>query len=318
MRNAIAEYISFYTKSSPITVVYGLARTLLALGTFITFSFNSTDDLFINLAETINSDNVSTSSIVRAINIFTLLGAKNLLIAKILVLLILSLVIIGWRPRFTGILHWWVSFSFSSISPTIDGGDTIASIITFFFIPICLSDNRKFHWSAHTDNYNSPYLNLFLWSLVFIIRLQVCIIYLHSGIDKLRIEEWQNGTCTYYWFTNNIYGAAAWLKPLVEFLMAKPIIVVAITWGTIIFEIVLGMSIFMDRKKINWRILLSIGILFHLGIVLVFGLISFFMSMLSCLVLYLIPFARFQTFQELSRICTFKLSLKRSRSNNET
>jgi len=194
----------------------------------------------------------------------------------------------GWRPAFTGLLHFWVAISFSTLSGTIDGGDTITSILTFFLIPVCLTDNRKSHWVYKTVEYD-PYVTLFVWSIFSVIRLQICIIYLHSGIDKLRIEEWTNGTCTYYWFTNNIYGVAEWFRPTMIKIMSLPVVVVVITWGTIIFEIFLGMAILMKRNQFNWKVLLLLGLLFHLGIVLIFGLVSFFMAMASCLILYLVP-----------------------------
>lgn len=300
-------YLSFYTSHSPCTPVYGLARSILALGTLITFVFNPASHLFINLDEAIYTQHVTTSAIVHKLNLFFLFGPSHLGIAKLLSILILILVVSGWRPRITGIFHWWVAFSFSSVSPTIDGGDTIASIISFFLIPLCLADNRKWHWATASNHGTDSFVNLFLWSVLFIIRLQVCIIYLHSGVDKLRIEEWGNGTSTYYWFTNNIYGAADWLKPFIYSLMSQPLIVVSITWGTIVLEIILGMAIFMDRKTLNWRILLMLAIVFHLGIVIIFGLITFFMSMMACLVLYLVPVSRFRRGRELLNIIRFKV-----------
>lgn len=306
MKNSIYSFLSFYSKTSPSTPVFGLARSILALGTFLTIAFNGTDNLFINFEEAVSSNNPISNFGLREINLFRILGYENLFVAKVVSIVILLAVIIGWRPRITGILHWWVSLSFASASSTIDGGDTVASIISFFFIPLCLADRREWHWSKSINDIDNPYLVLFLWSLLFIIRLQISVIYLHAGIEKLQIEEWRNGTCTYYWFTNNIYGAANWLQPFVKLIMAKSVVVVFITWGTIVFEIILGMAIIMDRKQINWKLLLLLGVVFHLGILLVFGLISFFMSMTSCLVIYLVPVSRFTTKSELINIFNFK------------
>lgn len=60
--------------------------------------------------------------------------------------------------------------------------------------------------------------------------------------------------------------------------------------GILILEIVLGMSFFMRRNNLNWKILFLVGVFFHLGILVIFGLVTFFMIMTSALVLYLMPF----------------------------
>ena len=287
MKKYIQQLTIEYQKRTPWTPVYGLVRSLLALGTFLTLVFNDNQSLFLSIERYLNHESVFSNTFLHQANLFLLFGVK-LWIGKSIAILILVLVMSGWRPAFTGLLHFWVAISFSTLSGTIDGGDTITSILTFFLIPVCLTDNRKSHWVYKTVEYD-PYVTLFVWSIFSVIRLQICIIYLHSGIDKLRIEEWTNGTCTYYWFTNNIYGVAEWFRPTMIKIMSLPVVVVVITWGTIIFEIFLGMAILMKRNQFNWKVLLLLGLLFHLGIVLIFGLVSFFMAMASCLILYLVP-----------------------------
>jgi antimicrobial peptide system SdpB family protein len=279
-----------YSVENPWTPIYGIARSLLAFGTLLTLVFNHTNILFISLDRYANKESLFSNSIIDKANLFLLFGEGGVWISKLIGIVILLAVIIGWRPRITGILHFWVSISFSTLSGTIDGGDTITSIVTFFLIPVCLSDNRISHWDASEKRTSSDsYVRLFVWSIFFVLRIQGCIIYLHAGIDKLRIEEWVNGTCTYYWFTNATYGAADWLKPFVMSAMKIPLVVVLFTWGTLIFEILLGMMIMRRRNSFNWQLIFWSAIVFHLGIVLIFGLISFFFAMSAVLVLYMVP-----------------------------
>lgn len=190
-----------------------------------------------------------------------------------------------------GIIHWLISFSFFKSTITLDGGDEITSILMLLLIPFCLSDQRQWHWQAasNRNNEQGPYANISLWVLSFLIRIQVCVIYFHAGISKLATSEWVDGTAIYYWFNNNEFGASNWLKPIISYIFSFPITVFLVTWGTMAFEILLGMSIMMKRGKYNWRILLLLGVTFHFFIIIIHGLISFYFAMVGALILYLIP-----------------------------
>jgi antimicrobial peptide system SdpB family protein len=280
-----------------LTNTYGFARSLMAFGLLITFLFNNTNILF-----STDPDHYAHLSDVPLSKIsFFLLLVHHLQIARIITILILLIVVSGWRPRITGILHWYVTFSFYISSDYYDGGDQIAAILCLLLIPFCLFDKRKWAWIKLENSTVSEYqkfVNIFLNVVYFVIRLQVCIIYLDAGIEKMKVNEWVDGTATYYWFTNAGFGAADWIKPLIVFLFSKPLIVVFFTWGTMIFEIILGMAIMMKRNNTNWKILLSMGILFHFGIIVFHGLISFFFSMFAALILYLYPLNKYIPLKE--------------------
>lgn len=267
-----------------LTNVYGFARVVIAIGTLITFIFNNSTILFSNQLYHYNS---LGNDFLTRINFFSLF-IDHLNLARIIAIGILLSVIAGWRPRITGIFHWYITYSFYQSCNYLDGGDQIASILSLFLIPFCLLDNRKWIWEKHRTVLKS-YWNIFLNILYFVIRLQVCIIYFQAGIAKMGVTEWVNGTAIYYWSANSSYGAPDWLRPFVISVLSNAYLVVLITWGTMIFEVILGMSIMMKRNNWNWKILLVIGILFHFGIIIIHGLISFFFSMTACLILYLYP-----------------------------
>ena len=64
-------------------------------------------------------------------------------------------------------------------------------------------------------------------------------------------------------------------------------VVSSLTWGVLILQLCLAMALFLPRAH---RVLLfPVGILFHLGNVTFFGLMSFFWAMAAALVLYLLP-----------------------------
>lgn len=283
--NSIAEK---YSMLNPWSNVYGLARSIMALGTLIVLLSNSDSVLFFNISSVLSS----ASDSLRKIGLFYLLGAEHLFTARVIAVIVLVLVISGWRPRVTGILHWWISYSFFSICPIIDGGDQIISILTMLLIPVCLTDPRKNHWSdASTTiaNNRKKFTVLFVWSVFLIIRIQVALVYFHAGIAKLKVIEWVNGTATYYWFTHPVHGAADWLKPFVYSAMSNPYVVVSITWGAIIFEILLSACLFMRKTSFTCRIFLLLAVTFHLVIMIIFGLVSFFCAMTGAVILFLNP-----------------------------
>jgi len=288
----------FFSQRNLLTNVYGLGRSLLALGTLITFTFNDSNILFSSAPEHYN---LISESVFARVGLFSLLF-HHAELARIISIIILLFSVSGWRPRLVGLFHWYITYSFFLACDYYDGGDQVASILTLLLIPFCLCDKREWVWNKPTENGLNVEIiktrNIFLNTLYNVIRLQVCIIYLHAAIAKMNVNDWLNGTATYYWFTNHTFGASDWLRPLIILLMSKSYIVVPVTWGTMIFEIILAMAIMMKRNGHNWKILLMTGILFHLGIIIIHGLISFFFAMTASLILYLYPLDKLIIFEK--------------------
>lgn len=274
-----------YSTLNPWTNVYGVSRSIIAINLLVTLIFTNHNYLFPKIG---GSPIKPYNYFYEKISIFYLFQ-ENLNIAVILSIIILLLVIIGFYPQITGFLHWWITYSYMISSVLIEGGDQIASIITLFLIPICLTDNRKNHWFKNSDTKQNPKLKLFIWSIYFIIILQISIVYFHAGIDKMKVEEWLNGTATYYWFTHSIFGVPESLRSNVAIIFSNLHISFLFTWGTILFEILLSSWIFMKRNNWNWKLLFLLLLIFHLGIALVHGLVSFMFTMIGCGILYLFP-----------------------------
>lgn len=273
-------YKKYVLKNSYLSNVYGIARTLLAIGTLSTLLFNKKSTLFLYGLE--NDLQVEPTSITK-ISLFFLIDNYN--IALSISIFILLLVITGIYPRLTGVFHWWVSYSLSVSSYLVDGGDQIAALLTFFLIPITLLDRRKNHWSRPITLNYTP--SLFLFFTTILLKLQVAIIYFHAGIAKLFVPEWLNGSAVYYWFNSQNFGAPQWFLYLADPFLRSPFIITMITWGTMFFEIILFASIFIQNFRIKKYLFWS-GITFHFLILLVHGLFSFFFSMSGALILLLI------------------------------
>ncbi|BDD06268.1 sporulation-delaying protein SdpB family protein [Aureibacter tunicatorum] len=273
------------SSKNPFTNVYGLGRSVLALGMFLTLLFNEKEILF---PQHLFHANIADSRFIESTNLFFIFGLEHYWASLLISSIILLSVISGYFPRITGILHWWVTFSFFKSAAIIEGGDQIAATITLLLIPITLLDNRKNHWNK-IEHKSNPFSNYIAYIFFLFIKIQVAIIYLHAGIDKLyKVQEWVDGTAVYYWFNNSIFGlsdalSGGWL----EHSLNNALVVQSISWGAIAFEILLFGTLFMSFNKKKY--FLFFGILFHFGIMLVHGLVTFYMTMTCALILYILP-----------------------------
>lgn len=220
-------------------------------------------------------------------------------LGSVIAISILLLVIAGWRPRITGILHFWVAYSFLSASAVIDGGDQICSNLTLMLIPITLLDKRKNHWYRNNPSY-SPYANILSNLVYFVIALQISFIYLNAATSKFSVSEWSNGTAVYYWLIDPYFGLNSWQSWLLKPFIVNPIFIFIITWSVLAVELLLFAGIFIHKKY--YKVLFFSGIILHLSFLLFLGLFSFFFAVTGGLVLYLlVPYISYKNYQYAGR-----------------
>ncbi len=273
-------------RGHPWTNVYGLARTLLAVGTALTLAVNRSEILFRPAAGIPEYPVCQDIGVAGAF----CLGSGYPETTRAISVIILLVVANGWRPRYTAILHWWISFSLQTSAVLIDGGDQLTAVLTLLILPIALTDNRTWHWQRERFRprfgLTEVLRRIAALTSLSVIRLQVCIVYFHALVGKLGVDDWVNGTVLYYWFTDPIVGLPSWLGIMLP-LLRTPAIVIA-TWVVLVLESVLFMAMFMPKWA--WKYCLLAGVLFHIAIALTMGLISFGIAMSAALVLYLRPF----------------------------
>lgn len=273
---------------NPWTNVYGLARTLMALGLLSTLLFSSVDDLF----ATPTFRAISETIPVTRFGLFYLMSGshESLELARWLSIAILVVIASGWMPRFTGILHWWLSFSFAVGTSVVEGGDQINANLTLLLLPVTIMDSRRWHWSNWTPELLSAGEQIravIAESCMLIIRLQVAAIYFNAAVGKLGVREWVDGTALYYWFMHPVFGMNGAIQTLILPIITNPWGVTLLTWGVIAFETLLASALVMQRR--HYQRLLLPGIVFHFAIVVAHGLFNFFFAMAGALVLYLRP-----------------------------
>lgn len=266
------------------TNVYGLARTVLAMGTLLTLLLNNTDILFKEGVGAISRVYCGSYS---QFGLYCLVPEDRLELARWLAILILAIAASGWRPMITALPHFFVSFSLHASSPMVDGGEQVTTVLTLLLLPIALTDARRWHWISEdkpSNRLTGSVFKLIALSSLAAIRLQVAVIYLQAAVAKFKVAEWVDGTAMYYWLNSPYVGLPSFLRPLFEPLLTSGVVAL-MTWSALALELSLGSALLMDNRYKKW--LFSIGLFFHVAIAVLMGISSFSIAMTAALILYL-------------------------------
>ncbi|MEN8649569.1 HTTM domain-containing protein [Streptomyces sp. 21So2-11] len=193
------------------------------------------------------------------------------------------LFMLGWKTRAMNILHYVFLWSLHQRNPVLlDGGDNIMVIVLVFFIFVDSGsrfslDARNGKQKAVEDRQSLRYRSASLLhnAGILAVILQVCIVYLVSGMYKVQGERWQNGTALYYILRVNEFG---W-PGVNRFIYESATLVVAITYATVFFQLAFAFLL-LNRR---WRLFaVAGGILMHLGIAFhMAGLINFSLTVVA-------------------------------------
>ncbi|WP_367754142.1 sporulation-delaying protein SdpB family protein [Flavobacterium sp. WC2430] len=258
----------------------GFSRSLLAFSLLITLSLNNKTTLFYT-----GLQNQSFSKFNQiGFNIYSWFSDFN--VGIIISIISLIIVISGIYPKYTCLLHWFVSYSFISTSTCSDGGDIVSSIITLLLIPLCLFDDRKWHWQLTTKK-RSFFAKTIATISYYLISIQIFVIYFFAAIGKFKITEWQNGTAIYYWLTHPLFGVNKFFLSAINLILLNPILTAFLNWSVLLVELLIAFCLFSTNLKYR-KIILIIGLFFHLCIGILMGIFSFSITMSSILFLFLI------------------------------
>ena len=271
----------------PWTQTIGIARSVLACGTALTLLANPTWILF---RSPTGGASAYCGALGGHLSLFCIVPSSQLDVARAIAVALLLVVASGWRPRLTGLFHWWVSYSFYVSGRVTDGGEQVTALITFLLLPAVLTDPRTWHWRpparVEPQSEREALSRLVAYTALCLIQLQVSVIYLDACIEKIRVAEWLDGTVMYYVLTNNLFGPMAALKAMLLPLLSSPL-VVAVTWPSLILEFLLGINIVLSRPLRG--VLFVAGVLFHAIIAALIGIPTFAMAMWAVLLLGVLP-----------------------------
>ncbi|MFJ4094126.1 HTTM domain-containing protein [Kitasatospora sp. NPDC089913] len=194
---------------------------------------------------------------------------------------------LGWKTRFTGLAHYVLLWSLHQRNPVLlDGGDNVTAIALFYFLAIdsgarfSLDARARSTRAARAGTPPTGTLRHRTGSLlhnagVLAVVLQVCTVYLVSGLYKVQGERWQNGTALYYVLRVSEFGWPGVNRHLYE----HATLVVAVTYATVFFQIAFAFLLIGRRTR---PFAVAGGILMHLGIAVhMAGLITFSLAMIA-------------------------------------
>jgi hypothetical protein len=142
---------------------------------------------------------------------------------------------------------------------TFNGGSDSMSVVVL----LALSLTAAFGGSARAANAGLGY-----------VCVQLVFSYFIAGTVKVAKPAWRSGEALSTLLKTNRYGTPDWLQRLV----ARPAIAMAAAWLVIAFECAFPVSLLGPQVALP---LLNVGMLFHVGNVLAFGLNRFFFAWLA-------------------------------------
>jgi hypothetical protein len=118
------------------------------------------------------------------------------------------------------------------------------------------------------------------WPL-WLMRCQIAIVYLSSGLHKLGSPAWRDGTAVHWALNLNAFHRFPWPLPpqLAPF-------EVLLTWGTLLFELAFWLLILFRRTR---PFALAAGVALHAGLFLALELGPFSLLMIASYACYLDP-----------------------------
>ena len=272
---------------------YGLAVTRILIGLtglgLILTNFNARHYTF-GVGSAWNGEIAEPKSDFPTIWLFSLfhraVTVPPLFTAMMIGLALLAIVIIlGWRTRIVLPIYLvlWVSF----IELNDGAGDQGDNAYRMFMIAMLFADTTR-RWSldarrrARNPEFPDNDGGQWRWALIMannlaivVLAFQVCAIYMSGGLYKAGGEAWQHGFAVYNPLHTQQFGTWPVLSDLMT---AWGPMVVAISWGSILFQCAFPFMLF-NRYT---RIIALLGILsFHLGIALLMGLPWFSLTMIA-------------------------------------
>ena len=187
--------------------------------------------------------------------------------------------LIGYNTRFATFISLVSLFLLYNRLPEItDGGDNITLLMLVYMLFLL----------PHRAKFSSGQFRVWLHNLaVLAIIFQLIVMYFTSGLAKANGDWWQQGVAMYYisqvqWYT----------LPGAQELFTNPWIVTLATYSSMFYQLLFPMAL-VSRIRLPW---ILFGILFHMGIAVLMGLVTFSTVMIG-LELFLI------SDQEYAQIC---------------
>jgi hypothetical protein len=114
---------------------------------------------------------------------------------------------------------------------------------------------------------------------VRLMQVQISVIYMYTGFEKLKGTTWWDGTALWTVFANPQFASLdfIWMRHF-------PLFFAVGTFTTLIFEVYFPAAVLSQKYRVYWLLL---GVLFHTSIGLLLGLMPFSLVMISTYFLFI-------------------------------
>lgn len=209
--------------------------------------------------------------------------------AYLVAFVVLGLVVSGFFPAILAFPFAYITFGVTVARTLVDGGDQVALVLSVVLVPYSICGWRRSVWSRKVPTLSSAPVRVAIAEVFSaVLRVQVSVIYLVACISKLSTDAWPDGSALWYWLRVPSFGAPNWLTGLLLPISATPVPSAIATWGALVLEFSLGVSMLMP-KNVRLKVLLLVGLLMHLAILFAMGIASFSIAMFGALLFLLIP-----------------------------
>lgn len=156
-----------------------------------------------------------------------------------------------------------------------------ADIVTSFWLfGLCFTDStERLSWRANSLPVSPPWSRILTSVGLRLLQIQLCVIYMYTGFEKLKGGDWWDQTAVW-----KVLGNEQLMLADLSFLRSVPLVIGLATWGTVLFE-VYAPALFWSRAHRKWALLA--GWLLHIGIAFTMGLFIFSLTMMSCYFLFI-------------------------------
>ncbi|MEV4871631.1 HTTM domain-containing protein [Streptomyces syringium] len=196
-------------------------------------------------------------------------------------------VTLGLGGRLGLAVHWVFLWSIYQRQPVLlDGGDNLAYLV----IPMLLLTRcyDRFAISGGLAKKIAPRVPSVLRSLsaplhnlgVVAIALQICLVYVVSGLYKVQGKMWQDGTALFYVLRVSEFS----LPGVSDLVYENDMLVFLGTYSTTIFLVYFPLGVLVPQLR-PWAAVASIG--FHVSIGVLMGLTGFALTMVACDLIFL-------------------------------
>ena len=189
--------------------------------------------------------------------------------------LIISLLFcLGVGGRVMTAAHYLFLLSLYTRNPAVlDGGDNLSYIVLLYLIPVNTTSVLALKRRPVKPALLRISTLLHNMGLGFIV-VQLCVVYLTSGMYKIQGQLWQDGTALYY-----ILKVPEFSWPVItDTLIQYSWFITLATYGAVLFQIFFPALIIRQDTRV---VAVICGIGFHLSIALLMGLTTFSLYMMS-------------------------------------